>query len=252
MSIKIITAILFIFSFLSTGYADNVFIKHNIKNFSQAKKHLKKIYKNHSLSFYCSCNFYEKKINNQYKLIIDNNSCEYITKNKNENNLFIEWEHILPASSFAKNLNCWNEKICTDKKGRKFKGRKCCTKVSDKFNYMEADLHNIVPALSEINRDRSNYKFDNITGEKREYGKCNFEVDKKNKIAEPDDNLKGFIARAYLYMNDTYNLNIFTDKEIKEFQKWDKQYMPNEWELKRNDMIKNIQGNSNKFIDKYK
>ena len=39
---------------------------------------------------------------------------------------------------------------------------------------MEADLHNLVPAIGEINGDRSNFTFEHIDGEERVYGACDF------------------------------------------------------------------------------
>ncbi len=46
-------------------------------------------------------------------------------------------EHIYPASWMAEHLGCGS--------------RKQCRQNSERFNYMEADLHNLYPALPSIN-----------------------------------------------------------------------------------------------------
>jgi len=109
-----------------------------------------------------------------------------------------------------------------------------------------ADLHNLVPALGEINGDRSNYPFvDNIAGEIRRYGSCDIEID--NKKVEPPDYAKGFIARAYLYMNAVYNVPL-SNTELSLYSMWNNKYKPNAWEIERNDIIFKYQGNRNQFI----
>ena len=68
---------------------------------------------------------------------------------------------------------------------------------------MEADLYNLQPTIGEINQQRQNFKMSIIPGEKRNFGKCDFEV--QNKFVEPSPNIRGDIARTYFYMADTYS-----------------------------------------------
>ena len=68
---------------------------------------------------------------------------------------------------------------------------------------MESDMHNIFPAIGEINADRSNYPFGEIPGEPRKYGLCYMEI--KRKIVEPTEKVRGNIARAYFYMSYQYD-----------------------------------------------
>ncbi len=67
---------------------------------------------------------------------------------------------------------------------------------------MESDLYNLIPAIGEINGLRSNYSFAMISGEKREFGTCDMEIE--NRKAEPRPEVRGNIARIYLYMNWAY------------------------------------------------
>ncbi len=100
----------------------------------------------------------------------------YRTKN-------VEWEHIMPAENFGRHLSCWKEG-----------GRKAC-KNDITFNEMEADMHNLVPAIGELNSDRANYKFGADNPKVGQYGKCNFQVDFKAKRAYVKDEIKGDIAK---------------------------------------------------------
>ncbi len=67
------------------------------------------------------------------------------------------------------------------------------------FRYMEADLHNLQPAIGEVNGLRSNYSMAMIPGEKREFGKCDVEIEGSK--VEPRPDIRGDIARTYMYMD---------------------------------------------------
>jgi deoxyribonuclease-1 len=71
---------------------------------------------------------------------------------------------------------------------------------------MEADLHNLSPAIGEINADRSNYRFAMLPGTALQHGTCDFWVDFCQRAAEPRDAVKGILARIYFYMHDRYDL----------------------------------------------
>ena len=84
-------------------------------------------------------------------------------------------------------------------------------------------MYNLVPAIGELNGDRSNFSFTQLSGEPRRYGKVNFEVDFKDKKVEPPEFSKGQIARTYLYFKKTYDLSI-SKKQLKLYKVWNKQY----------------------------
>lgn len=113
---------------------------------------------------------------------------------------------------------------------------------------MEADLHNLVPAIGELNADRSNFRYAMIDGEERVYGKdVDFEVDFKSKRVEPKEDIRGNIARTYFYFEDRYGMKI-SKQEKQLFEAWDKLDPVDEWERERNKRIKKIQGNGNNYI----
>jgi len=142
----------------------------------------------------------------------------------------------MPAWVFGHQRKCWQEG-----------GRKAC-KSDPKFNKMEADLHNLVPAIGELNGDRSNYKFTMIPDEVRNYGKCDFEVDFKSKTVEPMESIRGDIARIYFYMANRYGVSL-SKQQRQLFEVWSKQDPVDDIERDRNARVKEIQGNGNPFVE---
>lgn len=208
-----------------------------IDSFEEAKRLLPEVFKGQETTFYCGCKY--AKLGKRF--VVDPLCKTYTpkkpyTKNgkKNERTHRIEWEHIVPAENFGRQFTCWRDgdEECVDSKGKKFKGRQCCKKVSPEFRLMEGDIRNIVPAIGEINGDRSNFRFaqqgknESLKGQ---YGECEFKI--SGKKAYPRDEIKGWIARTYLYMHEKHNIKI-SDSELKLMEAWDKQYPAKEEELK--------------------
>lgn len=120
----------------------------------------------------------------------------------NERAIRIEWEHIVPAEWIATGFNCQN------------KTRDEC-RLIDGFEEAEGDLFNLVPAVGELNADRSARLFGIIPEEPREYGACDFEVDKSGHgpshvrgAAEPMETIRGDIARIWFYMSEKYGVQM--------------------------------------------
>lgn len=192
-------------------------ISTHATSFSQSKKLLlKRVYFDNQRTFYCDNPYEIKQINGKEKALIIKDKTYYtprraFTKKGKPNirSMRIEWEHIVPAHNFGKHLPCW-------KRG----GRKACKKDS-LFKRMEADMMNLVPAIGEINGDRSNYRFSANPPQAKQYGNCNFQVDFKRKRAYVKDEIKGDIARAYLYMEKKYGIKI-SSQEKRLFSHWNK------------------------------
>ena len=165
-------------------------------SFSKSKRLLaKEIYSDHKTSFYCGCDYSLKpkpKKPNKKQLTPDWKSCDYTPRKQAKRASRIEWEHVMPAHHFGQHMQCWRDG-----------GRKACKK-DPTFKKMEADMYNLVPAVGEVNGDRSNFKFGMIDGEKRAYGQCDVEIDFKARKAEPKPSIRGDIARIYFYMSDRY------------------------------------------------
>jgi len=204
-------------------------LPHNIRNFSEAKRLAAEVYLDRKETFYCGCGFDKKKR-------VEPSVCGYEPRKNNKRAKRIEWEHIVPAHTLGQSRQCWREPICTNSKGKAYKGRQCCEKVDPVFRTMESDLHNLVPAVGELNADRSNFSFNMIEGEPRNYGACDFEVDRKLRKVEPRPEIRGDIARTYFYMHNTYGVPL-SDKQRRLFETWDREDPISEWEVIRNARI---------------
>ena len=86
-----------------------------------------------------------------------------------------------------------------------------------------------------------------IKGEKRKFGKCDVEI--KNKKVEPREDIRGEIARTYLYMASVCpGRGIISKKNRKLFDAWNKSDPVDEWECERAKRIEKIQGNRNEVV----
>ncbi|MNC13915.1 Extracellular deoxyribonuclease precursor [compost metagenome] len=204
------------------------------QTFRAAKQDLNKLYQSHPTTFYCGCNI---KFSGK-QMAPDWESCGYLPRKQANRASRIEWEHVVPAWEFGHQLQCWQEG-----------GRKNCGK-SDEFNKMEGDMHNLFPAIGEVNGDRANYRFSDWNGKPNQYGKCQMLVDfKDRRVQPPKGPVRGQIARAYLYMGQQYGLRLAAQQR-KLFEAWDRQYPADRWECERNSRIGKLQGNTNPFIEK--
>ena len=80
---------------------------------------------------------------------------------------------MVPAWQFGHQLQCWQDG-----------GRKNCNKDAT-YRQIETDLHNLQPAIGEVNGDRNNFMYSQWNGGEGQYGQCPMKVDFKNKQAEP-------------------------------------------------------------------
>ena len=148
-------------------------------------------------------------------------------------------EHVFPMSWVTRALSCGT--------------RQQCRNTSKMFNRIEADMHNLFPALSEVNSARSSFSFTKISGEHSAFQGCDFEIDQKNREVEPSPQSRGDVARAMLYMSSQYadmGLELFTAQRVRMLA-LDGADPPDSFEIGRNQLTEKIQGNSNPYIDKH-
>ncbi|MDV7210721.1 endonuclease I family protein [Azotobacter beijerinckii] len=198
------------------------------RTFREAKKIAWKIYAERPVDFYCHCAYQGNRI--------DLESCGYQPR-KNANRAGrVEWEHIVPAWVIGHQRQCWQDG-----------GRKNCTANDPVFSQAEADLHNLVPVVGEVNGDRSNFGFGMLTEKPSQYGACPFVIDFQQRTAMPADYSRGTIARTYLYMSQRYQLRL-SRQDQRLYEIWNRQYPVSEWELWRNQRIACVQGNANPLV----
>jgi len=146
----------------------------------------------------------------------------------------INIEHVFPMSWVVRSEGC--------------RSRKLCRKNSTRFNQIEADMHNLYPARTDINKTRGSFPFAEISGERRNFGRCDFEFHPRKRVVEPTPSSRGNIARAMFYMHQTYDLPLFK-KQGKLLKRWHRQDPPDRAEKERNRLIEKHQGTRNPFID---
>lgn len=215
-------------------------IAEHPSSFSAAKRILdRQIYTGTDrFTFYCGCDYAPAPNPNKpsrTRLTPEADSCGLKPRKNADRAGRIEWEHVVPAWEFGHQLQCWQ-------KG----GRKACRK-DPKFRMMEADLMNLVPVVGEINGDRNNFRYGMIAGEPRKYGACDFEVDFKQRVAEPAEHVRGDIARIYFYMEDRYGLKI-SWKQRQLYEAWNRMDPVDDRESVRTERISAIQGDMNQFV----
>jgi endonuclease I len=181
-------------------------------------KHIKNIYRNNLL------------LNNIY---LDNNTINNIDRYE------LSLEHVCPQS-YTKNMI-----------------------------HAKNDMHNLFLTECYINSHRSNYKFIDELSIKndvliQQINKNNLDIIKRSEINNnlnyksnllrffvPITQSRGKIARTISYMKLVYpklNLKNIIDPEI--LINWDKLYPPLQDEIERNELIYNLQGNINPFIER--
>lgn len=208
-------------------------------NFNQAKVLLKeRVYHDQNVSgalgtLYCGCDW---RWTGRSGGVVDHASCGYEVRAQANRANRIEWEHVMPASHFGQQRQCWQAG-----------GRSNCTANDSFFSLMEADMHNLSPAIGEVNADRSNYRFGVAGSGSVTYGQCSSKTNFKGRVFEPRDEAKGFVARVNFYMHDRYNLRM-SEQQQRLFLAWDKAYPVSAWELERNRRIAAVTGNANPFV----
>lgn len=206
---------------------------HGINNFSQAKAAAAAINRDAPGSFYCGCQIHWQG----KKGVPDLASCGYQVRKNAQRANRIEWEHVVPAWQFGHQLQCWQNG-----------GRKNCNK-DPLYRQIETDLHNLQPAIGEVNGDRNNFMYSQWRGGEGQYGQCPMKVDFKNKQAEPPARARGAIARTYFYMRDRYHLQL-SRQQTQLFDVWNRQYPVSQWECTRDARIAKVQGQHNPYIQR--
>lgn len=221
-----------------------------IDSFSDAKKKLENhVYKEAAsrVTIYCGAKYDQRKYVKRpdgFKLPLNRNGEPMHAKRAQR----IEWEHVVPAENFGRAFAEWRNghPLCVEK-GKTFKGRKCAEKANRTFQFMQADMYNLYPAIGAVNALRSNYNFQMLDpSTPSTFGACEMKiVDKK---AEPPVRARGMIARTYKYMEGAYPTYKMSRAQRQLMNEWDAAYPVNQWECTRAKRIEKIQGNENPVV----
>ena len=182
------------------------------RTFAEAKKVAWKLYARQSTEFYCGCKYNGNRV--------DLAACGYVPRKNAKRAERIEWEHIVPAWQIGHQRQCWQQG-----------GRKNCSQNDATYKKAEADLHNLVPSIGEVNGDRSNFSFGWLPVQKGQYGSCLTQVDFKAKKVMPRPSIRGMIARTYFYMSKQYGLRLSRqDRQL--YEAWNKPAEAAKWRAK--------------------
>ena len=205
---------------------------------------LSKIYSENSFTFFCGCEFKENGVNYQ--------KCSYYPKKNNKNAHKIKWHKIIRINDIIKKNSQLKEKnkSCFNKNWGKRKKNKCIKKNKiSLLNEIKKDLHLVYPVISQISNLTLNKDFNIINKEKRKFGECDIELNKR--FFEPRDEIKGDIARLYKYVSVKYEKdNLISKKKNKLFNTWSKNDPADDWECKRSEMIEKETGIVNPILKK--
>lgn len=165
------------------------------ESFEHAKELMWEAYKDYPVEIYCGCVYEGRRMRSD---------CPIQTPVHADRADRVEWEHVVPASSFGQQRSCWREAP------EGTSGRDHCREVDPVFRVMEGDPLNLRPSNGALNAIRSNYRFGEVPSEPRQFGGCDFEVSKdgEGRYVEPPENVKGDVARVYFYFENRYGLKI--------------------------------------------
>lgn len=210
------------------------------QSFNKAKKQLLTVYQGHRETLYCGAAFDAK---GQVMAPPGFTTTACLARAKK-----IEWEHVVPAENFGRAFTEWRDghSQCVDSKGMSFKGRKCAEKVNNEYRYMQADMHNLFPAIGAVNAKRSNYNFTLLPSAQSDFGACDMRIEGRK--AQPPELARGRIARSYFYMEQSYPKYSMSKPQRQLMNAWDNQYPVNKLECQRAKKIAAIQLNDNEIV----
>jgi len=121
------------------------------------------------------------------------------------------------------------------------------------------DVYHVFPADGTVNRIRSNHPFDFVNdpvvvtsaGHKR--GPCTTVGAPNGECFEPNDAMKGMLARGHFWVTTRYEGEIANWEldgwKVPVLLRWNAEHPPEAWEVELNDRLEGLQGNRNPFID---
>jgi deoxyribonuclease-1 len=202
---------------------------------------MKSVYVDHRFTLYCRAPFNARKW-------IDL-PLGFVAPKHQKRAKHVEFEHVVPAENFGRSFKAWRQgdPRCIHRNGRVYKGRKCLTKVSQKFRLMQADMYNIYPAVGAVNAMRSNYNFTQMAmNVPATFGSCSMKI--QGRKVEPPVTSRGMIARSYLYMESVYHEFQMSVAQRKLMKAWDQEYPVKKFECIRYRRIFAKQKNDNPIM----
>ncbi len=209
-------------------------------NRSQAKNVVMMIDLDYKKSAINGCAYDYDKTSCMDKTIVDAHSCGLV-----ENNLSIKWMQIVPDTFYGRNRACMNEKKCVNIFTKALFGSPmCCRRIDTEYKKMEADLFNLIPVVSTLVAAQKGRVFGMVNTPLETIGSTKIGSD----TIEPSGEVKGNVARVYLYMQGRYGLQL-SKRQIALYEAWNKLDPVDAKECKVGKLILKIQGAHNSYIE---
>jgi hypothetical protein len=122
---------------------------------------------------------------------------------------------------------------------------------------MRSDLYNLLPTFIYTNNIRGHLPFGEVAGRGDYSNRAG--AKRGQGFFEPPDSAKGMVARSLLYFytryndknitNGPYDNQAFWNENLERLLRWNKQFPPDQDELRRNDLVERFQGNRNPYVD---
>lgn len=206
-------------------------------DFESAKLELRKIYSDRKLAgegdLYCGCPW---KWSNRTGGKMDLSACGYVSHAQPKLAQRLDWGSIVPPEVLGRGRSCWEHG-----------GQKYCESNDPTFRAMEGDLHNLAPAVGEVEADRNGAEVAELASVPLQYGICSTKIDRSEHRIEPRDEVKGYVARASFYMYDRYGLQM-PEEQQQLLMDWNARFPVTRWEWEREQRAAAVMGNHNPFV----
>lgn len=210
------------------------------ENRSQAKNIVKMINLDYKTTRLNGCSYIYDPKTCMDKTLVDTSTCSVKEKKQT-----MQWMQVVPDTFYGRNMACMNEKVCVSTfTGQPYKGKLCCRISNAEYRKMEAELFNLIPVVSAIAKKHEGKPFGEVKKPKQLVGKVKID----DNYIEPPDDVKGDIARVYLYMDKRYDLQL-TPQERALFERWHALDAVDAKECSIAKIIKKVQNVSNPWID---
>lgn len=211
------------------------------ENRSQAKNILKMIHLDYKVTTLNHCRYDYDKTSCMDKTEVNTSSCSV-----KEDHQSMVWIQVVPDTFFGRKMACMIETPCINVFTKEpFGSPMCCRRINKKYKKMEADLYNLIPVVSEMKQIQKGKIFSEVKDPITMVGETKI----GKEAIEPADNVKGDIARVYLYMDEVYSLELnATQKNL--YLKWNSLDGVDAQECALSKIISKIEGSANTWIEK--
>ncbi|MBD3644950.1 endonuclease [Alcanivorax sp.] len=142
----------------------------------------------------------------------------------------VSLEHIYDERRLAQHFGCRTSRLCQSNR---------------QFVEVSRDRHSLFPVTRHAELDRRRTLLGDLPATTATDPECGYK--QAFQVFEPPTSAKGDVARAMLYLYDRYDIPMLGTLEM--YQRWHRDDPVDDEERRRNNVIEQIQGNRNPFID---